>query len=77
MCINWHLFGFFNITHSARLNDSPDQVSEEDGVDGHHHIEQVCVCDTGEDFFHHLGLSAAAALVITCCCYSDHLLLLW
>ena len=67
MCINWHLFELLNKTHSARFNNSPDQVSAEDEVDGHHHMEQVCVSGTGEDFFHHLGLSATAAKVIVCC----------
>ena len=39
-----------------------------------------CVCvnlsDTGENFFHNLGLSAATMVTIYCCCYNDHLLLL-
>ena len=69
----------FKITNkSARFNDSPDTVTQDDEEDDHYHMEQVCVYVTGEDFFHHfLGLSATAAIVTNChWCYSDHLLLL-
>ena len=39
-------------------------------------MELVCVYGTGEDFFHHLGLSATVAEVTIFYCYGDSLLLL-
>ena len=74
---DWYItYSDVKLTKSAQFNDSPDKISEEDEVDGHHHAVHVCVCvnlsDTEEDFFHNLGLSAApsaAAVIMTICCY--------
>ena len=47
---------YYSIRHQGNTlskNVSPNKVSDEYEVDGHHNVVQVSVSGTGEDFFHH------------------------